>query len=217
MQKNLNAFDRLVRLLLGVFALFAAAVLVQHPAARVLFVAFGILSLVEFVIGKCWAFKKLGENYSLLGMAAIQFVLAYEWWSAGWEKVSNPEFANGMSKTLGYFASQNPFSWYRNFLTGFAAKNARAFGLVVEWSEIAIALVLFGTALAVLYAKQARARRSALVLAAIALTGGMLMNANYFFAAGWTGPGTKGVNVVMFWTQAVLWYVWISSLVRSRS
>jgi hypothetical protein len=32
------------------------------------------------------------------------------------------------------------------------------------------------------------------------------MNANFYLAAGWTSPGTKTANLVMFWVHAVLSY-----------
>jgi hypothetical protein len=57
----------------------------------------------------------------------------------------------------------------------------------------------------------------AALAASLALSGGMLMNANFYLAAGWTGPGTKGSNVVMFWSEGVLLYVWFSLLRSARA
>jgi hypothetical protein len=225
MQKNLNSFERVVRLLLGLFALLAAAVLFKHTLARLAVSVFGLYSLWESAAAKCPLHAALGmrspgeglsqEKLGTLGLAAIQAVLAYEWWSAGWEKASSPDFVVSIDKTLGYFASNNPFSWYKVFLEGFAMKNAMLFAFAVEWSQIAVALALISTAGVILWAKNEKRRRLALMTAVGALLGGMLMNANFYLAAGWTGPGTKSSNVIMFWVQAVLLYVWVSSLTTS--
>ncbi len=225
MQKNLNSFERVVRLFIGIFALFAAAVLFAHPLARFAALVFGLYSLWECAAGKCPLHAMLGmrspgerlssEKLGLLGLSAVQAVLAYEWWSAGWEKASSPDFVAGIGKTLGYFASKNPFSWYKSFLEGFAVKHATLFAYAVEWGQLLIAFSLIIAVGIVLWTKNEKQRRLALMVSAGALLGGMLMNANFYLAAGWTGPGTKGSNVVMFWTQAVLVYVWISTLMSS--
>lgn len=222
MRRNLDTFERIIRLLLGAFALFAAFVLFKHPLARLAAGAFGVLGLAECAFGVCLSHARLGmlapgdrlkpETLRLLGIVAIQIVLAYEWWSAGWEKVSSPGFVANISQTLAVFASKNPFPWYKSFLEGRAMRNATAFAYAVEWSQVLIALALAASAALLLYAHDGKMRRLALCGALIALFGGAWMNANFYLAAGWTGPGTKGVNVVMFWTQAVLMYVWASTL-----
>jgi hypothetical protein len=225
--KNLNRFERLIRGFLGAFAIFAAAILFHHPAARALVFTFGLFAFWEAVAAKCPLKARMmslpmsenvttSERLRLLGLAAVQAVMAYEWWSAGWEKVSSPAFVVGIDQTLGFFASKNPFPWYKSFIEGFAAKNSAAFAYAVEWSQIAVALGLMLATAVILYGRDGRWRKYALTGSVLALVGGMLMNANFYLAAGWTGPGTKGSNVVMFWTQAVLLYVWVSSLVIER-
>jgi hypothetical protein len=86
-------------------------------------------------------------------------------------------------------------------------ENAAASAYAVERGQVAIALTLAATAAVIILAKREERRRAALVLAAIALAGGALMNANFYLAAGWTSPGTKGSNIVMFWSQAVIIHV----------
>lgn len=226
MQKNLNTFERVVRLLLGAFFLWAAYALYHHPLARLAAAAFGLFALGEAVTARCLLHKRLGkedpalplakEKLFLLGALGVQTVMAYEWWSAGWEKVSSPEFVEGITGTLGFFASKNPFPWYKAFLEGFAMKNATAFAYAVEWSQVLIGLCLAAAAVVLAYAKNGKWHRPALAAAVLALAGGMLMNASFYLAAGWTGPGTKGSNVVMFWVQAVLGYVWLSALVAKK-
>jgi hypothetical protein len=226
MQRNLDNFGRVVRALLGLFFIFAAWQLYHHPASRLLAAVFGAYALWEAVSAKCPLHAKLGvltpsdrmspEKLFMIGVVGVQAVIAYEWWSAGWEKVSGGEFVKGIAGTLGFFASKNPFPWYKAFLEGFAAKNASVFAYAVEWSQIAIAVVLAAAVIVHAYGKKERVKRGAIVLALAALFGGMLMNANFYLAAGWTSPGTKGSNVVMFWTQAVLCYVWLSTFMTRK-
>lgn len=216
MQKNLNRFERAVRLILGIVALFAAWQLFTSPIARLGAVLFAALAVFESLAGFCWLHSRWApserlptEHRFLLGLLFIQTALAYEWWSAGWEKLSNTEFVTNIPKTLGYFASGNPFPWYRDFLAGFAASNAQLLAYAIEWGEVAVGVALFGSAVAIASAGASGRHRKAMMLASAALAGGLLMNANFYFAAAWTGAGTKGSNVVMILVQAALFYVWL--------
>jgi hypothetical protein len=225
MTRNLDTFERVVRLLAAAFAFFAAAVLFHHPAVRFAAAAFGAYALWECYAAKCPLHAMLGvasptdrlapETVRLLGLLGVQVTLAYEWWSAGWGKLSNPDFLTGMGKTLAAFAAKNPYPWYKSFLENVAAKNATAFGIAVEWSQAVIAFVLVAAAVETLWGKEERVRRKAMLAASVALVGGMLMNANFYFAAGWTSASTKGSNMVMFWAQAALLYVWLRSFANS--
>lgn len=218
MKKNINWLDRLIRIILAAILFFAVVVLFKHPVARFLGTAGAIFALWEAFSAKCYLTGHLGSrsiaerlnegSLYLLGLVAVQMILAYEWWSAGWEKVSNPEFVNSINGTLGFFASQNPFSWYKDFLLGFATRNSTTFAYSVEWSQIAIAAILVVAGVIFVYSRQISIKKIALKLSVLALVGGMLMNANFYLAAGWTGPGTHGINVVMFWVQGILTYIW---------
>lgn len=219
MDKNINWLDRFVRIMLVAILVFAVAILFKHPVARVLGVVGALFALWEAFSAKCYLTGHLGSrsitdrlsegSLYLLGLVAIQMTLAYEWWSAGWEKVSSPGFVNGINGTLGYFASKNSFPGYKDFLLGPATDNSTLFAYAVEWSQIAIAIVLAVTGALFVYSKKTSVKKFALKFSVLALVGGMLMNANFYLAAGWTGPGTHGINVVMFWIQAILIYVWL--------
>ena len=218
MQKNLNWFDRLVRVLFSVILLLSALYLFHHPLARLATAVFGIYALAEGLFSICPLFNKLSkggrlsaEAHYLVGLLVIQCVIAYQWWSAGFEKMSSGVFVTGLPKTLGFFASQNPFMWVKNFLLGFATNNAVTFGQLVQWSQIVVGVVLVLAAAAYVYSKNTSLRKTAIVLSVLALIGGMAMNVTFYLAAGWTGPGTKGINVTMFWAEAILAHTWIRS------
>lgn len=218
-EKNLNWPDRLMRFVLATILIFAVTVLFKHPIARILGGAAVIFTLWEVFSAKCYltghmGSKSVGERLSkeslyLLGLVATQMVLAYEWWSAGWEKISSPAFVENINSTLGYFASKNPFPWYKNFLLGFVTNNSTIFVYSIEFSQIAIAVALAVSGALFIYSKSEFIQKLALKFSVLALLGGILMNANFYLAAGWTGPGTHGINVVMFWIQAILVYVWL--------
>lgn len=78
-----------------------------------------------------------------------QIPLAWEWLKAGWDKIMEggmgAEFANGLGKTLGFFAQTkdktgaiitNPHNWYVNSLLKLAQDNSTNFGYMVEFGEI---------------------------------------------------------------------------------
>lgn len=220
MTKNLNGLERVIRLLLGIFALFAAWQLFENPAARVSALLFAALAFFECAAGVCWVHARFGVRSPqdrlaggplyILALLGVQTIVAYEWWAAGWEKITSTNFVDSIGKTLGYFASKNPFPWYKAFLTGFAAAHGTAFALAVQWGETAVGVGLFVGTIAMAYA--GAVRRNSLILSTAALVGGLLMSANFYLAAGWTGAGTKGSNVILFWVQAVLLYTWASAL-----
>ena len=130
--------------------------------------------------------------------------------------MSSPEFVANIEKTLTVFANGTSFAWYKSFLLGFASQNATAFAYAVEWSQIFIAIALAAAAWTYIFVKSSAVRQACAAISALALFGGMLMNANFYLAAGWTGPGTQGINVVMFWIQGILLYVWLSRLESRR-
>ena len=154
---------------------------------------------------------------SLVGLVAVQIILAYEWMSAGWGKISSPKFVEGIVGTFDYFASQNPYLWYKSFLLNFATRNATLLAYLVEWGQVIIAIALLTAGIAYLYANKISVKKTALKVSILALIGGMLMNINFYFAAGWTSPSTHGINLIMFLIQAVLLYVWLYRVVHYES
>jgi len=221
MKPNLGSFDRFVRFFLGAAFLFAAVALFAHPLLRILSAAFGLFSFWEGFSSRCplqahlvarSSAKPSQEAASLLGLIGIQALFAYEWLSAGYEKVIGPEFVAGLQGTLVKFASGNPFPWYKAYLTGFASEHATALGDLVQWGEVAVG---FGLAVGLVWflnAKDDAQARGSLWLMSAALIGGMLMSLNFYLAAGWTSPSTHGLNLLMFWVQACLAFSWLSRL-----
>lgn len=145
------------------------------------------------------------RQVSIVWMFAIQLVFGYEWLFAAWEKLATKgAFVANMPKTLEFFASKNPFGWYKAFLSGFAAQNATTFGYAVEYGQLLIGVGLILAAFVFLFAGNKLGQKVALKVSALSYFFGALMNAAFWLAASWTSPSTRGVNMIMFWVQAIL-------------
>ena len=130
-------------------------------------------------------------------LAFVQAVLGLVWVQAGWEKISDAGYLSGMGKTLGAFASRNPYGWYHDFLVNVAAPNATLFGVSVEAGELLVGLGLLATAVvAVLSLPRAPALTGSIV-GTVALAAGALMSVNFWLAAGWLSVSTAGENLLM--------------------
>lgn len=122
-----------------------------------------------------------------LWLALLRILTGYIFIHAGWEKVTNPEFAANLPNTIGYFASKNPYPWMQSLLQGVAIPNAQAFALIFSWGELLIGISLFFG-----------------ILSQVGLLGALAMNLTFFFAAGWTGPGTATANEMMAFAEVIM-------------
>src|SRR5574337_968653 len=59
--------------------------------------------------------KAMQTNDSAIWLALVRIFFGYIWLQAGIEKLVGGQFINGLAKTLGYFASKNPYIWQRDF------------------------------------------------------------------------------------------------------
>jgi len=141
------------------------------------------------------------KKMSVVWMVLIQFVLAYEWLEAGWEKWSGPGFMANMDKTLAAFTAKNPHTAYVSFLQNTAVPNAQLFGNMIRFGELGagIALALGGILLLV----KKRLNPIVIWLLVLAFFGAALMSFNFYFAAGWTSPSTSGINLVMGFVELI--------------
>lgn len=129
----------------------------------------------------------------------VRLYLAYEWISAGWEKVTSPAWTGAQAGTAlsGFLAGAvkqaggahpNVQGWYKDFLTGFVIPNAHAFSYVVAFGETLVGVALLLGA-----------------LTGVAAFFGIFMNANYLLAgAVSTNPilAFLAIFVVLAWRNA---------------
>jgi len=227
MKQNLRPYDRVVRFILGIFFIWVGIAIFEHPAARIVSVIFGFFMLWECATSFCWLYWHLGqrtateplrrETNDTLTLIMIQLIMAYVWLTSGWNKLTDPEFVRGMSKTLERFAGENPFGYYKSFLTTYAMPNAETFGHLVVWGEIASGAALVVGAITLVYTTEKQFGRLAYVTSSLGLAGGAFLNAMFYFAAGWMSPSTHGLNLVMFLVQIILLQAWLSRFLPRRT
>lgn len=155
-----------------------------------------------------------GESSFHWEFIGIQIFFGYIWLTSGFEKIIAGTFAPGLAKTLGFFASKNPFGWYVSYINNVAIPNAALLGQLVQWGEfLAGVMVLFG-ALGYFLSSNLKFRKWLRYGMIVAFAGMCLMNANFYFAAGWTSASTHTVNVLMFWVELILLISWIKIKVK---
>lgn len=223
---NLRRFDRLVRFVLAAMAFAGAAFLFEGVVARVVFAIVGLWCLYEAVFATCPALAKLGatdakkpvSDQTLFSVAlmTMQGVLAYEWWNAGLGKLMSGTFPMDLADTLTKFAAGNPHAWFKTFLLGTMMDKSLILGYLIEWSEVTIAVALVVSIATTLYSRSHAFTTAIRMVVAVALLGAMALNASFFFAAGWMSASTHGVNMIMFWMEAALFYVVCSQVIDRR-
>ena len=147
-------------------------------------------------------------SYTFFAPFTIQIILAYEWLSAGWEKIHGGQFVPNIGKTLDHFENGNPHEWYIALILAIAKSHPVVFGLLVQWGELFVGIGLIATIAIFTLSQHRYSKNIARFLALTALSGGALMNLNFYLAAGWTSPSTGGLNALMFWVQIVLLAAW---------
>lgn len=152
---------------------------------------------------------KLSELYKhpYLPVFLIQLVIAYEWLSAGWEKLHGSQFVVNIGKTFIRFGDGNPHAWYVDSVLGIAKIHPFLFAQLVQWGEL---LAGVGLAFAIIshLSKNTSLRAVARYGAILSLLGAAFMSLNFYFAAGWTSASTSGLNALMFWTEISLLVFW---------
>lgn len=126
-----------------------------------------------------WEKKESGVWLALLRIF-LGGILLY----AGFQKITNPAFA--IDKVMAYFASKNPYPWYRDFLTGYAIPQSGLFALLVVWGELLLggALILgFLTNLVALIT--------------------FFMFLNYHFAASWISSASLYLHLIIMATSLI--------------
>lgn len=218
-KKNLHQFDRWIMMVLGVIFVLVGVYIYEHLLFQLLSLSVALYFFFHGATGYCSWHRRLGQtgvgkllNHVSLGMlsvAGMQLILAYSWLAAGYEKISGGTFVSGINKTLSYFISQNPYEWYVSFVEAVAMPYATVFALAIEWTQLIGGVILVAAVWLLVYGKQRSGQKVAAVMSVIALVALAFMNVNFYLAAGWTGPGTHSVNVIMFWTQLLLIYWWL--------
>ncbi len=143
------------------------------------------------------------------GYLLILLTLGCLWVVSDVEKIASGEFPQNMQKTLLFFASRNPYEFYKVFLENVAIPNSYIFGLMVELGELTVGVGLIGMVW-VLY--KGRFNRLKLKLSLIILIIGLLLNLNFWLASAWTSPSTSYINLLMAAIEAITFYQFLRLL-----
>ncbi len=128
------------------------------------------------------------------------------WLRSSYGKFAAGNFVAGLPGTLGKFASNNPYPWFKNFLQNVAIPNVFIIGNIVLWGELFVALtVALGSGYLLLQKNNPLVKK----LLMKGLLVGAFFNFLFWLAAGWTSPSTDGLNLLMVVLQVVgVIYVW---------
>lgn len=154
--------------------------------------------------------KQLTKNPAIVAIA-IQLLLAYEWVQGGLGKIAGGQFVTGINNSLSRFAEGSPHTWYVDSVLQTAQHSPQLFGQLVQWGELFAGAGLLMSVILFYLAKNTHIKSLAHYTAIAALLGGLTMNVNFYFAAGWSNTSTAGLNVLMFWMQIILIYHWLTA------
>ncbi len=134
-------------------------------------------------IGRSGVFAKLRANRDLsIWLTLGRVFTGLVWLNSGITKLTTPDFS--IAKTVGFFASKNPYPWYADFLRNTVQANADLFTRLVMAGEILVGLsLIFG------------------LFTNVGAFFGFFLSLNFFLAAGWTSPATYSLNLNMLLVQ----------------
>jgi thiosulfate dehydrogenase (quinone) large subunit len=128
-------------------------------------------------------------------LAAIQAILGWEWLMSGSNKLLAGTFPQGLADTITSLLKDNPNGWYVSFLQHAILPQSILYGYLIEWTEVAIGLLLLGGALILLGQPrgigqpQYRLMVAYNVAAMCAALTGTFMTVNFhFLMGGWVFP-----------------------------
>jgi thiosulfate dehydrogenase (quinone) large subunit len=147
--------------------------------------------------------------------------LGYEWFQAGWHKVTDPEWMGGVSLT-GYWerAVAQPeqgrapitYDWYRDFIQGLlSGGHATWFAPFVAWGEVLVGVGLIVGALVGIAAFFGALMNMSFMLAGSASTNPILFTLAIGMILAWKVAGYIGVDRVLLpvlgapWRPGTLW------------
>lgn len=131
----------------------------------------------------------------------VLLVIGLDWLRSSVGKITGGKFVATLASTLNKFTSNNPNTWYTDFLKGTVIPNSNFFGNLVMWGEFLSAVsIILGSLYFLLNKKE---NRIVEYIFFIGLIGGILLNFNFYFASGWMSPSTESLNLLMFVIQLI--------------
>lgn len=145
------------------------------------------------------------------GFLSVLLSMGLIWLRSSFGKISGGKFVDALGSTLTKFASENPYSWYKDFLLNIGIPNSRILGFLIMWGELLTGLAMTFSAVCLLIKPGNKLAELSLFLG---LIGGILLSFNFYFAAGWTSPSTETVNLLILAIEAIAAIVYGSILLK---
>lgn len=142
------------------------------------------------------------EKFILL----VQLALGFEWLRSGLEKILAGTFPATLQGALRHLLADNPHKTYRIFQEKILVPYARPLGFVTMWFQFLAGLTLIVAVPFLWAAVNPADRQIAAYLSIFALAGLGFLNANFWFAAGWSNVSTNQLNTLMLWLSVILIY-----------
>lgn len=141
------------------------------------------------------------DKFYRIGFNLVLLTLGLDWLRSSVGKITSGKFVAGLTPILNKFISNNPNSWYNDFVKNMVIPNSNLFGNLTMWGEFLSAISITFGSFYLLLNKKGNKRIELLLLSG--LIGGALLNLNFYLAAGWTSSSTESLNLLMFAIQAV--------------
>lgn len=135
------------------------------------------------------------------GFYGILLAAGLLWLHSVYGKLAGGMFVGALGKTLGYFASENPYGFMKTFLTQTAIPNSEKFALLTMGGELYAALVI--TIASILMIRKSTPTPASRYFLMTGLAVGAFLNVIFYFAAGWTSPSTWSINIFMAAVQLI--------------
>lgn len=114
---------------------------------------------------------------------------------SSFSKISGGKFVPGLTDTLTKFVSKNPYPWYKEFLSGIVIPNSQFFGQLIMWGEFLSTVAIIFSVICILFSIWKS--KMVYIILILGLTGGFLLNLNFYLASGWTSGSTETLNLLM--------------------
>ena len=111
-------------------------------------------------------------------------------------RICGDKFVSALGGTLGKFASENPYPWFKDILLNTAIPNSVFLGNLIMLAEVFAGIMVLVSGVYLLL--KSKPEHATYLLLAAGLTIAAALNGLFWLAAGWTSPSTDGLNMLMF-------------------
>ena len=134
--------------------------------------------------------------------------LGLVWLRSSVTKIIEGKFAPSFAQTMIKLSGNNPNAWFKSFVESSVIPNAKLFGPLIMWGEFTVAICIAGSIVVMLFSEQKLGFWTLLV----GLFGGFVLNALFYFGAGWTNVSAETLNLLMLSTEGIAFFIVIKSL-----